>query len=173
MRFMSISFKIKLCWKKNFLLQNYLIYDLQAGTKVRQNWGQGTSDPFYCIEQLKWRVLRDDFRKVQGTTQHYLKRNSWFVFWCYLLFFININQPVTDPHRPQQQLLPGVVSNPFRRFPLIMGSREELQRMYLFQTFAWRLCWWEEWKGCGMSLCTMKSPSSWTPDPHGCAQVWA
>lgn len=69
MRFMSISFKIKLCWKKNFLLQNYFIYDLQAGTEVRQNGGQGTSDPFYCSEWLKLRVLRDDFRKVQGPNQ--------------------------------------------------------------------------------------------------------
>lgn len=69
MRFMSISFKIKLCGKKNFLLQNYLIYDLQAGTEVRQNWGQGTCDPFHCSEWLKWRVLRDDFRKVRGPNQ--------------------------------------------------------------------------------------------------------
>lgn len=129
MRLKPISFTIKLCWKKNFLLQNYFIYDLQAGTEVRQNWEQRTSDPFYCSEWLKLRVLRDDFRKVWGTTRHCLKRNSHFVSWCSLFLYfsqmlISLWQTPTGPQ--QQQLLPGVVSYPFQRFPLTTGSRENL-----------------------------------------------
>lgn len=130
MRFKSISSKIKLCWKKNFLVRNYLIYDLQAGTEVRQNWGQRTSDPFYCCEWLKLWVARDDFRKVKGTTQHCFKRNSWFIL--VPLLFPNVNQPVRDPHRPPAAAPAWGSFTPFSEIPSHNGvSRRALQNAFV------------------------------------------
>lgn len=93
MRFMSIALKIKLHWKKNFLLQNYLIYDLQAGTEVRQSWGREHLILLTAVsgwnEEFRGMILERS--KVQT--------NLLVCVWVQPspLFFTDVSQPVTAP----------------------------------------------------------------------------